>query len=250
MFETGLVSVSFRKESPQTIIRAVSAAGLGGIEWGGDIHVPHGDLEKAQVVGKGTREAGLKVMAYGSYYRLGCSENAEDNFKEVAETALTLGAPVIRIWAGGKGSAETTAEIRSAIEEEAFRLAEIADQYGIDIALECHNNTLTDNFQSSLDLINKVNHPRLKMYWQPNQLRDCEYNRLSASGLAPVTVNLHVFHWDDKNRYPLEEGTRIWQTYLEPFRASERDYGLLLEFMHDDQIETLNKTAETLLSWI
>jgi 3-dehydroshikimate dehydratase len=68
--KTGLLSVTFRKLSPDHIIRLVSQAGLQVIEWGGDIHVPHGDIEIAEQVGRMTREAGIEVASYGSYYSL------------------------------------------------------------------------------------------------------------------------------------------------------------------------------------
>jgi hypothetical protein len=44
MIQTGLVSITFRQLSPPAIIDLVRQAGLEGIEWGGDVHVPHGDL--------------------------------------------------------------------------------------------------------------------------------------------------------------------------------------------------------------
>ena len=43
--KTGLCSVSFRKLTVEEIIAAVKDAGLDGIECGGDVHVPHGDVE-------------------------------------------------------------------------------------------------------------------------------------------------------------------------------------------------------------
>jgi len=43
----GLVSVSFRALSPSEIIPMVVSGGLQGIEWGGDIHVPHGSIGRA-----------------------------------------------------------------------------------------------------------------------------------------------------------------------------------------------------------
>ena len=73
MFTTGLVSISFRKETPQTLIRASREAGLEKIEWGGDVHVPVGDLARAKQVGEETRAAGLDPCAYGSYFRIGIS---------------------------------------------------------------------------------------------------------------------------------------------------------------------------------
>jgi len=50
MIYTGLVSVTFRKLSPTQIVNPVSKVGLQGIEWGGDIHVPTGDIYKAREV--------------------------------------------------------------------------------------------------------------------------------------------------------------------------------------------------------
>jgi hypothetical protein len=47
MIRTGLVSVTFRQLSAEEIIKLVVCAGLEGIEWGGDIHVPHGDLKRS-----------------------------------------------------------------------------------------------------------------------------------------------------------------------------------------------------------
>ena len=98
MFTTGLVSISFRKETPQTLIRASREAGLEKIEWGGDVHVPVGDLARAKQVGEETRAAGLDPCAYGSYFRIGISPL--DEWQRTIDTALALGAKLIRVWAG------------------------------------------------------------------------------------------------------------------------------------------------------
>ena len=68
----GLVSITFRRLSPREIVKLVKKSGLEGIEWGGDVHVPHGDLSVAREVATMTQEEGLVVAAYGSYYRVGC----------------------------------------------------------------------------------------------------------------------------------------------------------------------------------
>ena len=71
MLKSGLVSVSFRSLPPEEIVRLAAGCGLGAIEWGGDVHVPPGDIANAARVGEMTRAAGLAVSSYGSYYRLG-----------------------------------------------------------------------------------------------------------------------------------------------------------------------------------
>jgi 3-dehydroshikimate dehydratase len=52
MLIPGLVSVTFRKLSPQEIIALTAEAQLQVIEWGGDIHVPHGDIQQAENVAR------------------------------------------------------------------------------------------------------------------------------------------------------------------------------------------------------
>ena len=65
----GLVSITFRDLSPEEVVQVAVENGLEGIEWGGDVHVPHGNLAVAKKVARQTAEGGLKVASYGSYYR-------------------------------------------------------------------------------------------------------------------------------------------------------------------------------------
>src|SRR5688500_12319633 len=98
MLIPGLVSVTFRQLAPQEIIALVVEAQLQVIEWGGDIHVPHGDTNQAEIVARWTKDAGLSVAAYGSYYRLATPDQTP--FERIVATAVALGAPTIRVWAG------------------------------------------------------------------------------------------------------------------------------------------------------
>src|SRR5690242_18609852 len=100
MVYSGLVSVTFRQLPPQQIVELAAQGGLAAIEWGGDVHVPHGELQTARRVLERTRQAGLQVAAYGSYYRVGVSPAQGLAFESVLETALALQAPTIRVWAG------------------------------------------------------------------------------------------------------------------------------------------------------
>ena len=90
MIKSGLVSITFRQLSPGDIIDLVKKAGLDGIEWGGDIHVPHGDIAKAEEVYSLTRDAGLDIPAYGSYYKVGESEQEGLAFNDVLISAAAL----------------------------------------------------------------------------------------------------------------------------------------------------------------
>ena len=59
MRPTGLLSVTFRNLPFERIIEMTAQAGLDGIEWGGDVHVPPGELKLAERIGQAAREAGL-----------------------------------------------------------------------------------------------------------------------------------------------------------------------------------------------
>src|SRR5215211_4654031 len=120
MLTSGLVSITFRQLAPREIVELAAAAGLRGIEWGGDIHVPAGDLQAARRVRQLTADAGLQVLAYGSYFRF----QPGTAFEPVLETALALGAPLIRVWAGNQASAEADAAVRATIVAESRRIAQ------------------------------------------------------------------------------------------------------------------------------
>ena len=70
MSNLGLVSISFRDLSVEQIIDLCKKNGLKSVEWGGDIHVPHGDTERAKRVYELCENNGISVAAYGSYYRV------------------------------------------------------------------------------------------------------------------------------------------------------------------------------------
>ena len=114
MNKTGIVSISFRKYTKEEIVSYVSAAGLDSIEWGGDVHTPHGDVAEAKKTVEITHGCGLEVAEYGSYYVIGQSE--ESLFGEVLASAEVLGTKMIRVWPGMNKSSDTftTEEYRKA----------------------------------------------------------------------------------------------------------------------------------------
>jgi sugar phosphate isomerase/epimerase len=249
-FYPGLVSISFRRYSVDDILDACQKAGLTCIEWGSDVHVPAGNAQIADEVAEKTKAAGLLCYAYGSYFRLG--GNTPSEFAPYVDSAKRLGAKVIRVWGGVKGSAKMTAEEREKLVADARAIADMAQSAGLIVTLECHGDTVTDHVDSGMDFYKAVNHPALRAYWQPSQFYDEAYNLDAAARYAPLTEGLHVFHWSATARHPLSEGREIWGKYLDLFRAEakSRDIGLLLEFMHDDRLETLYETAEELKSWL
>ena len=248
MLTPGLVSVSFRSLTCERVIGITKRAGLRSVEWGGDIHVPAGNAARAAEVYEKTAAAGLTVAAYGSYYKLGACDGEE--WRKTLTSALALRAPVIRVWAGVKASAATDRTERDALVREARAAADAAAPYGVTLAFECHRNTLTDEYRSTLSLLKEIGRANVGTYWQPNEERDFAYNKEALSALLPYTVNLHVFHWPKPGvRLPLSDGAAEWEAYLR-IAADGRDRACLLEFMPDDRPGSLPAEAARLKALI
>lgn len=246
MLKTGLVSVTFRKLPPEEIVKLVSKAGLDGIEWGGDIHVPHGDVQKAREVARMTQDEGLSIAAYGSYYRVGCEKELNLPFEKVLETAIELKAPTIRVWAGNRGSGSSDQSWWNAVIEESRRIASMALKEGITISYEYHDNTLTDTAESAYRLLSEVNHENIRSYWQPPVGLNVEERLEGLNKITPWLSNVHVFYWKLRERMPLEEGISLWQEYMKIIKTVQGTHYCMIEFVKDDEPGQFLKDAEAL----
>jgi sugar phosphate isomerase/epimerase len=252
MVHPGLVSVTFRQLAPAEIIALVRQAGLRGIEWGGDIHVPHGELFRARETREMTHDAGLRVAAYGSYYRAGQSESDGLPFARVLETAVELGAPAIRVWAGTVGSVAARPEQRAAVTEDLRRIAGLAAVVGIGVVLEFHNGTLTDTAESAGRLLGEAGHANLATCWQPPINLEPAASLAGLRALLPRLANLHVYQWRQATteRRPLSEGAEAWRSYLAAAAEAPGDRYALLEFVERDAPECFLRDAAVLRAWL
>lgn len=246
MIYPGLVSITFRELSPAEIIGLAVKAGIKGIEWGGDVHVPHGDIKTAKEVLKMTKEANLTVAAYGSYYRIGCEQEKGLKFEQVLESAIELESPVIRVWAGDRGSADADEKWWSRVIDESRRIGDLSAEHNIKIAYEYHKNTLTDSIDSVERLLKQVNHHNIECYWQPLNELDKNQKVKGLKKLIPYLSNIHVFHWDSNYRYTLEEGMKDWTTYLDIIKEAKGNHYAMLEYVKDNTLEQFLKDADTL----
>lgn len=240
-YNLGLVSISFRDKSPMEIVRAVKDAQLACIEWGGDVHAPVDDLQRLQEIANLQSEYGVYCSSYGTYFRLGINDTAE--LEGYISAAKTLGTDVLRLWCGNKSPHEYTEDEKLKLFEECKKAAVIAERAGVKFCLECHNNTYTETKETALELMGYVSSPNFKMYWQPNQFKSFEENVEYIRLLKDYTEHIHVFNWKGNDKFPLADAKPVWQSYLAEFA---QDKTLLLEFMPDNRIESLNTEAEAL----
>jgi 3-dehydroshikimate dehydratase len=258
--KTGVCSITFRQLSVREIPDLVRRAGLDAIEWGGDIHVPPGDIAAAETALRCTREAGLEVSSYGSYYKIIDPEGSPEPFEPVLESALALGTDTIRIWAGTRPSEAVDAACRERLVQHLRSNLDAAAACGIRLALEFHVNSLTDSNSAALALLAEVSHPNLYTYWQPIYwLADPGYRLEGLQALRSRVLNLHVFHWifhpmrggwgENTERRPLCEGAAEWKRFLSvPLETGS--HFALIEFVAGNDPEQFLKDSSVLMQWI
>lgn len=258
MIKAGICSITFRRKNPDEIVRLAEQAGLDAIEWGGDVHVPAGDTAVARRVGQITLDAGLSVSSYGSYYRVLDADGTPQEFLPVLDSAVALGADTIRIWPGRRPSESAGEDYRRKFSEHLRMALDASRQAEIRLALEFHENTLSDSPEAALRLLDEVNHPNLSTYWQPMYwVSDPEINSAGLEKLSGRVSNLHVFHWTRRGngaaetvRHALEEGSEEWLRYLRVPLCPGIERSALLEFVRDDDTQQFFRDAATLRSWL
>ena len=248
LFQPGLVSVTFTERTCEDVIRLAQEARLELIEWHGFEHVAHGDFDTARRIGQSTLDAGLGVAAYGSYYVVGESENQGLPFATVLQTAVELGAPMVRVWAGNRNPDEATPDYRAQIAGEARRIADLAGEEGIRLVFEFHNGSLTQTGESCAALMGAVDHANARVYWQPAPELDVDGNLSQLRRVLPWLVGLHVFHWrpTQMDRHPLVRGESDWRQYLKLANQHHDTLYALLEFVKDGAVEQFHEDAATL----
>ena len=240
MFKVGLVSVSFRPLSVEEIIAAAKLTNLTHIEWGSDIHAPHFALENLEQISNLCKENGISC-SYGTYFRFG--RDSVDELLPYIQAAKVLNAKILRVWCGTKGSNKHSEVELKQIYADCKAAAKLAEQEGVVLGLECHNWTLTDTKESALALMQEVDSHAFQMFWQPNQFKSIEENLEYAKLLAPYVICIHAFNWEQDKKYPLALAKDVWVKYLKPFN---RNIPVLLEFMPDDKIESLQEESNAL----
>ncbi len=266
MIKTGICSLTLGTLSVEEVIDIVKQAGLDGIEWWGKDHVPHGDIKTAKLTRKLTSEAGLEVSSYGSYYHAGISEEEGLSFQNVLDTAVALGAPTIRIWAGDKNYADATPEFIKQIINDTIRIADMAADKDISITFEYHGGTLTNRNDTAIKFASQVPHPNVFFSWQSPHGYPVEHCLEGLEDILERLSTIHVYHWtigsyekntvnetirplnfpDDFHRHPLSDGIDRWTKYVAQIKSTGRDHYMFLEFVKNDIPEQVISDAKIL----
>ncbi|GGV74925.1 sugar phosphate isomerase [Streptomyces gelaticus] len=241
----GLCSVTFRRLPAAELARRAADAGLEAVEWGADVHAPPGDPDTVRAAREASDRYGLTCCSYGSYFRATPDEAAA--FPAIARAAVLLGAPRVRVWAGGVGSRAAAPRERSATAARLREAARTAADHGLELALEFHSKTLTDTVESTVRLLDEVGADNLRTYWQPPQDAPDEDALAGLSALVDRISAVHVFSWWPGNhRLPLADREDLWAGVFGLLNGRGVPLEALLEFVPGDDPAVLPREADTL----
>ena len=220
--------MSFCPLSVDAVIELAARAGVDGIEWGSDIHVPETDVENARKVARKTADAGLSVISYGSYFYLG--EGAD--FTPYIDTALAMDTSVIRIWGGKKERHELLPEEYAMLVREMKDIGAQAAKRGITIALEYHGHSITATAEDAVRFIDDVGMENVRLYWQEIIGRPLEDNLADIDLVLPYLVNVHVFNYIERKQELLGfgDGAERWQKYKAKIGEKTTSPAFMIEF--------------------
>ncbi len=253
--EIGLCSICFHESPLVEVLDLAKKTGFDGVEiWGEEPHTLYPfDKKKIENISQMVKERGLSISMFGSYI-----SPSMKNFKEKAKESLkithTLGAPLMRVWAGNKGSKEADKENWKVCIEGFKWLSQEAKKYNITLAIEMHEGTLADLGKSALNLIEKVGEDNLKANFQVNFTlqKDDPMERLKL--VSPYIVNCHLQNFKnfqkDKNSFTerslLKEGIVNYKEIISFLKGKDFKGYLEVEFEKDPKEENLKKDYEFL----
>lgn len=244
-FKLGLCSVTFRKKTADEIVYIAKNAGVGYIEWGGDVHVR--TLADAKNVKKLCDGAEIKISSYGSY--VNSADFDEAKWIEVCQIAKEMGASSIRIWLGKKNSEITGEEDYQHILNNTKKMCDIAAGYGLLVCPECHDNTFNNNTDAILRFISDLQRDNFKTYFQSRYFR-MEYDLDRIDRTYPYIKDFHVSYRDLKREQLFRKKDKNYlDTLLKKFREKNFDGIVMVEFVSRDSKKQFYKDIEKLKAY-
>src|SRR5699024_1218075 len=123
--------------------------------------------------------------------------------------------------------------------------------HGLDVGLEFHGRTLTDEIGSTLRLLEEIDRRSVLSYWQPHQDMPAPEALDTLRRVLPRTSTIHVFSWwPGHERLPLAERAELWREAFALLAAEGSDRDALLEFVPGDDPAVLRREADTLRTLI
>lgn len=193
MIHLSLCTISFRHHlvSMPELATFAARAGLDGIE----LWAAHARSLRNQpaLSGRWLKAMGLQVSMLSDYLPFsGPAKDGQATLTQLCEMANHWDAQKLRTFAGQKASADTSALELQALVSRLKDYCAQAHESGCNLLIETHPNTQADSIQATLDLINAVDHPALKVNLDVLHIWEAHEDPIKAWHLmAPYIHHLH-----------------------------------------------------------
>ncbi len=146
-------------------------------------------------------EKGLSVSMVSDYLPLdGDLDVALESAKSLCTITRSWGAKKLRTFSGNKPSAGMDVAERAACTKRLREYCKIAADYGVYLIVETHPNTLADTLASTLQLIEEVNHPALRINFDVIHVWEMGSDPIFAlDQLAPLIEHMHFKNITQRN---------------------------------------------------
>ena len=146
-------------------------------------------------------EKGLSVSMVSDYLPLDGDLNvALESAKSLCTITRSWGAKKLRTFSGNKPSAGMSVAERAACTKRLREYCKIAEDYGVYLIVETHPNTLADTLASTLQLIEEVNHPALRINFDVIHVWEMGSDPVFAlNQLAPLIEHMHFKNITQRN---------------------------------------------------
>lgn len=232
----GLCTISAKEQPVEQVIEQAAAVGYDGVEIWGQDHIGDGSETTCERIVETADEHGLEIASYGSYLRCG-SDAFDDELDHELAVAKRLGTDIVRIWAGSQEHGDHDPDHWDQVVADLERLTERAADYGLEVTVEKHTNTLTHTLEGAKKLIETIDDDRCWLNYQPGfSIPEPELER-EAEALAPLSNQLHVQTTRERTarkRAPLSESYYDLEAILGPFVERGFDGYVNVEFVTEE----------------
>lgn len=238
-FNIALCTIAFRERLLEYSLDLAAEVGFQGVEiWGREPHISEEyDKNRVAAAERMVRERGLEVPVFGSYLRMGATNNDPVDLKAVLQMAVGLGAGIVRVWASDVGSDEADEALWERAVREAREAASRAAKMGLRLAVEMHGNTLCDTGASTRRFVEAVGEDSFGVNYQPSSRPRAETPLERLQLVQPWVMHVHAQNYapigtglDRMERVALSDGVIDYAPLVELLRRGGYRGYLSVEF--------------------
>lgn len=250
MIRLGLASGAIFGISAEQVVETAVRAGLDGIEWASDAHLPYGDLKSAERLMLLTLRANLSPLGYATLFRV--NGHSREAFDSVIETARRLQAPLVRVFAGHGPRDRLDEAGRAAFVDAARSAADVAGKAGITLCFRVNRNTLFDSYASAVSFLARIDHPFARMSWEPGACFDDSMRQFTQFPVHVPVIYARPFA-EDFSRPMLREKEEDWILYLDALEEQAESHDMahyvVICTVKDDDKANLAADVDLLRKW-